>query len=1000
MPARITRDVIESYLNCRYKGYLTLAGASADPSEYQTLQLRCRLDVRSRAIAAIRADHAPGEVASDLDLSLAVLKRGMEYLIDVRAEDESVSLSFDGLRRVSGRSLLGDFHYAPVLYHEGEKVGSVQRLLLAALGRTIGDIQGRQPDTGFVYRGRSCCPVRVRLTVRLHEDAGRAWRDLREQQMEASRPRLTLNSHCAECQFRDECRQEAMRIDDLSLLRGLREKDIRRFARKGILTVTQLAHTFRPRRKRRQSRDGGHGHNPALQALAIRDRKTYVFGSPRLPDAPVRVYLDLEGKSGEPFIYLVGVIVAQGPTESRYSFWADRPEDEPRVFEQLLQLLRGYDDFRIFCYGSYERAFLKRMRKHALRKRLADQVLARTTNVLSVIYDHVYFPVYSNGLKDVARFLGFAWADPDASGLQSLVWRAGWEQTGEESFKQRILQYNLDDCAALKRVVEVLFAIAPGEVAAKAAPAAMATMPPLARVEELDTLAFPRKSGSIEFVNPDFAAVNKLAYFDYQRERVYVRTSRTLRKSVARSKKRINRKLRVSKEVFVKARRCPHCRSEKVAVATGDGVPVWTTAGKRAFDLVITSAGIKRRVIRCRTRPHRCSDCGRIFVPEAYERLDKHYHGLKSWAMHMHVGHRLGLAVVEVMFREQFGLDVDRVELHMFKGLLARYYQQTYRQLLSSLRSGNLIHVDETEVPLRTGRGYIWVFASVETVLFQYKPTREGGFLEKYLEGFQGVLVSDFYAAYDALPCPKQRCLIHLIRDMNQLLLNHPFDAELKSVTESFGHLLRVIVTTIDQHGLKRRHLGAHRQAVTDLFNSLSDQPFRSDTAEDLRQRLLRNRDELFTFLEHDGVPWNNNNAENAIRQFGYYRDRTAGRMSEEGLQDYLVLLSLCHTCRYRGVSFLQFLRSGQRDLDRFCPTRRRRRFPEVQVYPKGFIPPHYSSVRKPLAANLTDEAAERTPIESGGQEVKRSGETLPRSPLQTDGQDPTVSGYPRENYS
>jgi hypothetical protein len=197
---------------------------------------------------------------------------------------------------------------------------------------------------------------------------------------------------------------------------------------------------------------------------------------------------------------------------------------------------------------------------------------------------------------------------------------------------------------------------------------------------------------------------------------------------------------------------------------------------------------------------------------------------------------------------------------------------------------------------------------------------------------------------------------------MNQLLLNHPFDNELKSVTGSFGRLLRGVVMTIDQYGLKRRHLRMHRRAVSDFLGGLSRQPFRSEAAEDLRQRLLRNRDDLFTFLEYDGVPWNNNNAENAIRQFGYYRDRTAGMMREAGLQDYLVLLSLCHTCRYRGVSFFQFLRSGQRDLDLFCQTRRRRRFPVIQTYPKGFIPPHYARIPKPRRTSPSPEGAGRAP--------------------------------------
>jgi hypothetical protein len=126
----------------------------------------------------------------------------------------------------------------------------------------------------------------------------------------------------------------------------------------------------------------------------------------------------------------------------------------------------------------------------------------------------------------------------------------------------------------------------------------------------------------------------------------------------------------------------------------------------------------------------------------------------------------------------------------------------------------------------------------------------------------------------------------------------------------------------------------------------------------------------LFTFVEHDGIPWNNNNAENAIRQFGYYRERTAGQMREAGLQDYLVLFSLCHTCRYRGVSFFEFLRSGRRDLDRFCETRRRRRFPEVQIYPKGFTPPHYSRVLKPLAARAAGHVGRAKPNGTGGGHV------------------------------
>ena len=109
----------------------------------------------------------------------------------------------------------------------------------------------------------------------------------------------------------------------------------------------------------------------------------------------------------------------------------------------------------------------------------------------------------------------------------------------------------------------------------------------------------------------------------------------------------------------------------------------------------------------------------------------------------------------------------------------------------------------------------------------------------------------------------------------------------------------------------------------------------------------MKYRNKLFTFIQYDGIPWNNNNAENAIKRFAYYREDTVGIMKEEGLTDYLVMLSLCHTCRFRGISFLKFLRSREREIDSSGTRRRpRRRRPVIEVYPKGFVPPHLARLR------------------------------------------------------
>ena len=280
-------------------------------------------------------------------------------------------------------------------------------------------------------------------------------------------------------------------------------------------------------------------------------------------------------------------------------------------------------------------------------------------------------------------------------------------------------------------------------------------------------------------------------------------------------------------------------------------------------------------------------------------------------------------------------------EIHEFKSLLARYYRSTYRKLLAKIIRGPVLHADETSVKLRSGTGYVWVFASLEEVVYFYKPTREGEFMRELLSDFKGVLVSDFFAAYDSIGCPQQKCLIHLMRDMNQDILDNPFDHELQSITQPFGALLRSIVSTVDEHGLKRRYLRRHGRAVADFFRSIAKQSLRSEAAIALRQRLIRNQDKLFTFIQHDRVPWNNNSAENAIKQFAYYREGTVGVMKEVGLADYLVLLSIYQTCRYKGVSFLKFLLSKERDVDSYCATKQKvRRRMGIDFYPKGYTPP------------------------------------------------------------
>jgi hypothetical protein len=146
----------------------------------------------------------------------------------------------------------------------------------------------------------------------------------------------------------------------------------------------------------------------------------------------------------------------------RRSYWANDPSDEERMWAECLVALNAIDEPRLIHYGSYERSFLTQMKKrypHLGQGTPIDHLIESTVNLLAVIYAHVYFPTYSNGLKNIARHLGLRWSDPASSGLAALCWRRQWELSREPDLKQSLLISNQEDCAAAQTVAEALSAL-------------------------------------------------------------------------------------------------------------------------------------------------------------------------------------------------------------------------------------------------------------------------------------------------------------------------------------------------------------------------------------------------------------------------------------------------------------------------------------------------------------------------------------------------------------
>lgn len=646
-------------------------------------------------------------------------------------------------------------------------------------------------------------------------------------------------------------------------------------------------------------------HHHSLNALAIRTQTIYIAGKPELPTAMTRVYLDVEGIPDENFYYLIGLVIDDGKSISSHSFWANDKSEEKIIWGLFLEKMGEFNEFVLFHYGSYETKFLKFMgAQYGGRSALLEKIESRSFNVLSAIYGKIYFPTYSNDLKSVAPFLGFMWSDLKASGFMSLLWRQQWEASENDIFKQKLITYNNEDCQALRTVANYLSDVALDDHATKY---------PTMHTDQLKREKPYDIFRQNEFCFQELYKINRCSYFDYQREKVYLRANPVAKKRLARMHKKYQMTLNVNKEIpFGHLMKCPHCSSKKLLK--------YGSTSRTVYDLKIITGGIKRWVVRYKATRFLCKNCRKASSSTAYRKLSNEMYGhtLTAWAIYQNISRLNSLRSITEDFGEIFGYwFTSRIAAH-FKKRAAKFYENTYNKLIAKIKKSRFIHTDETKINLKNSAGYIWVFTNADEVVYFYSPTREGKIMDEMLCCYKGVLISDFYTVYDAIPSEQQKCLIHLIRDINEDILKNPFDDEMKGIGKDFTNLMIPIIETVDKYGLKKRHLNKHKTAVLRFLDKMEKGKYSSEFARGFQKRFLKYRDKLFTFLEHDGVSWNNNNAEHAIKCFVYLREVIGGSSTATGIQEYLVLLSICETLRLKNASFFKFLLSRATDIDKF----------------------------------------------------------------------------------
>lgn len=837
--------------------------------------------------------------------STANLKNGTDILTNVTLQAEGLEASCGLLTKVTGRSSLGNYHYEPTIFVGTHKISAEQKLALFFVGHVLGLIQNKSPVKGKIV-GADGKSHRVKL-----ENSQKVLFPLLEQLQEwadipsVESPPIILNNHCAICQFKDMCRKQAEQEDNLSLLDRVTPKVIRKYEKKGIFTVKQLSYLYKPRRRKKRARKPAPvTHKLELQALAIRTGKIYLQDLPDLLRHPVELFLDIEGIPDQKAFYLIGLLICEADSCTYHSFWADTLQDEAHIWQQFLETVDQYPDAPIYHYGSYEPRVLAQLSRRYESD--GEALKSRLVNVNTYVYGRVYFPIYSNRLKDIGGFIGASWTAKDASGLQSLVWRHHWDEAQNAKYQQLLLTYNEEDCRALMLLTDELTRIKTS----------------VDTLSEIDFADQPKREATDvgEEIHSQFSAILKFAHADYDKKKLNIQQNITVESDEKKGDRqqghqgysRIKPKAR--KIVHIPCRKaCPKHSGEHLQ-------PTDILVERTIIDLVFTKIGIKKTVTKYVGTKSYCPRCYRYYNPDDIDALGTKLfgHNFQAWIIYQRLFLRLPYRIIVQVLEDQFNEKISESTIINCLRYFSEYFSDTEHILMEYILASPFIHVDETKISIRGVDQFVWIFSDGKHVVFKLTETREATIVYDLLNEYKGILISDFYPGYDSVNCKQQKCWVHLIRDMNNDLWGSPFDSEYEAFVLEVRNLILPIMEAVQRYGLKKRNLNKFRKAIDKFYvEVISGKHYKSELALKYQARFARYRESLFTFLEQDGIPWHNNMAERAIRHLAIQR-KISGSFFETTTHHYLLLLGIMQTCRFQDKPLLKFLLSGEKDVNNF----------------------------------------------------------------------------------
>lgn len=301
-----------------------------------------------------------------------------------------------------------------------------------------------------------------------------------------------------------------------------------------------------------------------------------------------------------------------------------------------------------------------------------------------------------------------------------------------------------------------------------------------------------------------------------------------------------------------------------------------------------------------------CARCKKTVEPVVAAALPNsaignHVLALTAW-LHYGLGQTIS-QIVEVL-NAHLQLELTGGGLVQMWNRLCDYLKEWVEEIKGEALSSAVLHGDETGWRVDGRTEWLWCFTNEKVTYYMIDRCRGSPALNRFFtETFSGTLVTDFWGAYNRVVCgSRQVCLVHLLRELEKVSGGNASEAWL-GFAKKLRRLLRDAIRLGGRDDLDGEEFARHRARLGERVTELCAEEHTDGDARRLSKRLEKYRENLFTFLERDGVPFDNNRAEREIRPAVIMRKNSYANKSENGAEVQAALMSVYRTLKLRGHS-------------------------------------------------------------------------------------------------